>query len=435
MSCPDPPAFDPLSPDEFAARQKFLARRRRRREEHECSLPYVPVSTMPCADGNGDVVVVQDEFTMPETHDDYREAGRSRRSRAVPSTADARARLRRYQSPDAQKEITRRPHARPSSLAVVGGFIKQGRPTAEHAPDSQRPQPRSGEATSGRPLVIVIDTGIAAATLDRDRKKARRTDGWLNRFELAEHDECNIDPLDQIPKPRGLDLAAGHGTFVAGLIAQVAHAARIVMIRAMDTDGIGSEQTVADAIETAGDIFNAEGGGRGILNLSLGFETFDNHEPEVLRAAMADLPPEVLVAAAAGNMPDGRRFWPAASTRALGVAALRDCPDRPPARWSNRGPWVDFSTRGENLVSPFVAGTETKGSGKFGDPFDPKPETFEGPNPFALWTGTSFATAQVSGSLANLLTYDPTLSRADATQRLKSHGSYHRDFGYRLSIL
>lgn len=435
MSCPEPPDFEPLSRAEVAARQKFLAKRRKRREEHYCKLPYVPVTTRPCADGSGDVMVVEDEFTLPEAHDEYREARRPRGCTAASSTADTRAQLSRYQSPNAQKEIERLPHARPSSLAVVGGFIKHGRPTAEYAPKDQRPQPRTGEVTSERPLVIVIDTGVAAAALDRGQKRRQRDDEWLNRFEPAEDDECNIDPLDQIRKPRGLDLGAGHGTFVAGLIAQVTHAARIVMIRAMDTDGIGSEQIVADAIQTAGRIFNAEGGGRGILNLSLGFETVDNREPDVLHAAMADLPPEVLVVAAAGNVPHGRRFWPAASTRALGVAALRDCPDLPPARWSNRGPWVDFSARGENLVSLFVTGKETKGSGKSGDPFDPKPETFKGPNPFALWTGTSFATAQVTGSLANLLTYDPTLSRADATQRLKTFGTYHRDFGYRLSIL
>ena len=58
----------------------------------------------------------------------------------------------------------------------------------------------------------------------------------------------DVDPLDRFPlrRPDGyLDLAAGHGTFVAGIVRQVAPRAEVTVYRAVDSDGVGTEVTVA----------------------------------------------------------------------------------------------------------------------------------------------------------------------------------------------
>ena len=82
-----------------------------------------------------------------------------------------------------------------------------------------------------------------------------------------------------------------------------------------------------------------------------------------------------------------------------------------------------------------MIGTETGGTGAEDDPYDPEPDTFEPPGPYAMWTGTSFSTPQVTGWLANLLTDEPDVTRAQAQTRLQEQGRFSADYGYRLSIL
>ena len=110
--------------------------------------------------------------------------------------------------------------------------------------------------------VAVIDTGI---------NNDSRTDGWLAGIpETA----ANIDPLDVFPVTvqngqivRGdglLDLSAGHGTFVTGVVEQVAPAATIRVYRAVDTEGMGTSDDVANAMT------QAARDGADIINVSLG---------------------------------------------------------------------------------------------------------------------------------------------------------------------
>lgn len=415
----------------------FLSERRRKdrlRPGGEDTPEYIPVSTVPARDG-GRVPVVADEVVVPDDRRDAPElaAVLDGGDDVTDPVVDEKQTRLRLPGAEPAHDQTQDDPATLSYVAVVSGRIKN-RPTAEMTVD--RPGPAAGRApAAGAPFVVVVDTGLSAPAIGRstDASKQNRDDQWAGRFELADADTDNIDRLDVLAPP-GLDIGAGHGTFVASVIARVT-TARIVMIRAFDTDGLGSDQALARAIRRAGELFDAESAGLGVLNLSCAVETADDREPPVLRSALASLPPEVVVVAAAGNENNGRKCWPAASERAIAVAALGH--DQQPTEWSNRGWWVDFSTLGVDVVATYVIGKETLNSGVDGDPFDDDPETFTGPNPFAEWEGTSFAAAQVSGRVANLLLDEPDVGRAQIPKRLRRQvaGSPIAGCGYPLHIL
>jgi subtilisin family serine protease len=248
---------------------------------------------------------------------------------------------------------------------------------------SAGPAPQRPPAGPGEPLkVAVVDTGIAAKPRD---------DGWLDG--LVQPD--NIDPLNELPSPpdQFLDFGAGHGTFAAGIVQQVAPAADIAVYRALDSDGIGSKVRLATAM------VRAAREGAQIINLSLGLEALEDRPPLALQVALemideiaAETGREVLVIAAAGNFGNDRPCWPAAFSEVVAVGALTQALE--PADWSSRGYWVDCSTIGEGVRSTYVEGEESP-------KIDPTPDRF-GPSAWALWSGTSFAAPQVAGAVAQI---------------------------------
>jgi subtilisin family serine protease len=109
----------------------------------------------------------------------------------------------------------------------------------------------------------------------------------------------------------------------------------------------------------------------------------------------ADKPDEekTIIVAAAGNCGDARPFYPAAFPGVISVAGLN--PNMTPSPWSSHGFWVTCSTVGQGLHSTYVYGTESP-------LIDPAETEFPGPDPFAVWSGTSFAAPQVAGAIARL---------------------------------
>jgi hypothetical protein len=313
----------------------------------------------------------------------------------------------------------------------------KGAPEPTDPPPPGPPEPDDGPGEPTR--VAIIDTGIA----DPRAPGQRRTDGWLQGV------SGDTDPLDEFPLPGGdglLDLAAGHGTFVAGIVQQVAPRARVTVYRAVDSDGIASE------VRVACEMIRAVKDGNQILNLSLGCHTLDDLPPIAIRAALQvigemeraederaedehakgdrdghDCRTEcrnVLIVAAAGNFGDTRPCWPAAFRRVVSVAGL--AADMLPSQWSSHGFWVTCSTIGQGLRSTYVAGEESP-------LVDPEPSTF-GPNAWAVWSGTSFAAPQITGALARLHEqYDFPLR--EALGRLLAAGTPIPDFGQALNIL
>jgi hypothetical protein len=237
----------------------------------------------------------------------------------------------------------------------------------------------------GQIVVAVIDTGI---------DEHMRSDGWLN--EVGRRSNDNVDLLDVFPSLGTpalpiLDIGAGHGTFVAGIIRQVDPQAKIVVYRALDTHGLASEEAIASAM------IRAAHDGVHVINLSLGVERVNGVVPPALEAAVKQIqslddPPAIV--ASAGNNGTEEPVYPAAFDDVVSVAALQavEVPGQTPAGadWSSHGTWVRCSAVGEGIVSTFVKG---KDDPQFGTDVYPQ-------DSWAVWSGTSFAAPQIAALIA-----------------------------------
>ena len=258
---------------------------------------------------------------------------------------------------------------------------------ADFPPEGAVPTSADGEI-----VIAVIDTGIV---------EELRGDGWLN--EVARHNNAGntddvVDKLDTLPHNELLDFGAGHGTFVAGIIRQVDPQAKIVAYRALESDGLASEEAVACAMLRAAED-NVH-----VISLSLGMKAVDDARPcpflqtAVEQILARDNPPAIV--ASAGNYGDTDRVYPAALPDVVSVAALRAVEDAGSdqlegAAWSTHGDWVKCSAVGEGIVSTFVKGEEDP---EFGGN-DVYPQGGEGDS-WAVWSGTSFAAPQIAAQIA-----------------------------------
>ena len=231
----------------------------------------------------------------------------------------------------------------------------------------------------------------------------------------------------------------GHSTFLAGLIAHQAPNAEIVVFPALNPLGRGSAWDVARRIADIAER-NAKAAPNeriDVLNISSGTFTYDGQAPLALAAAVALLGPEVVVVAAAGNHGrDPRRLragakyqwgrrpiFPAASAPVVAVGSADERGDR--STFSPEAPWVDVTTQGEELISTYlpskVAGFEKASAGRdaryLGDPPTGTVREFDG---FAQWSGTSFATARVSGAIAAAVDRDTGVSARQAWSAIRA---------------
>lgn len=286
------------------------------------------------------------------------------------------------------------------------------------------PEPTRVREDFAPPPTAKAGTPVAVAVLDTGIAHQKRGDGWLTSVPRSRD---NKDPLDAIPAGGDgfLDYGAGHGTFAAGVVAQLAPDADLRVVRALDSDGIGSE------IEVACALVRAVRAGADLVNMSLGSRTLDDLPPVALSVALEivaelerDKGREVMLVAAAGNFADSRPCWPAAFRRVVSVAGLTA--EMRPASWSSRGFWVDCSAVGEGVVSTYVEGTESP-------ELDTQPDTF-GPDPWAVWSGTSFAAPQVTGEVARRRAAGSPSLRA-ALQDLLDEGRRVPGYGRALEIL
>jgi len=253
------------------------------------------------------------------------------------------------------------------------------------------PNATSGTAGLGQGITIaVIDTGI-----DDDAV----TNAPLPNQQFDSPTDVDVLTVPTAPGPEAklLGPGAGHGTFIAGLINCVAPGAMVQSYKVASPLGIADEEVIADGIRRA-----VENGAQ-VINLSLGGYPFVENSAwptlrafPVLEAAIAAIPDNIAVVAAAGNCGSNAEFFPAAFPRVVGVAALDDCANR---LWehSNYGGWVKACTRGVNLQGLFVKGEENPAY----DP-DGMAETWGDPVNFATWTGTSFAAPLVAAQIAIL---------------------------------
>jgi subtilisin family serine protease len=280
--------------------------------------------------------------------------------------------------------------------------------------------PDGGEQTQKSPVrVVIIDTGVYGHL---------RSDGWLRDLDKGH----NREVLDDSPQGGDgfLDLAAGHGSFCAGIVQQIVPEADIVVRNTLDTEGFGTELDVAK--ELVREVKKGlEAGQHVVVNLSLGAETADDERPVALGVALEIIDEEsrkagheTIVVAAAGNYGHDRPCYPAAFPTVTAVAAVTQ--GLLPAEWSSRGAWVDVCTIGEGVRSTFVPGKESPAT-------DYRFEVFE-QDPFALWSGTSFAAPQVAGAIAKIA-IDDDVTPIEAKRRLLEDAKEIPLYGKRVEIL
>jgi subtilisin family serine protease len=150
----------------------------------------------------------------------------------------------------------------------------------------------------------------------------------------------------------------------------------------------------ANAWDVANHIVSFGEAGVDVLNLSFVCYTSDGEAPLVLANAINRLQPGTVVVAAAGNLaPDTQSpgpAWPAAFDRVIAVGASDEHGRSAP--FSPQAPWVDILSPGTNVTSTFLDGPV-----RIGTKSTEGSRTFKG---FAAWSGTSFAAARVTGTIA-----------------------------------
>lgn len=224
---------------------------------------------------------------------------------------------------------------------------------------------------------ITVGSGIVVAVLD--------TGVYLNHPALAgKLTDVRYDFVDDDTQPNDIgngldddgdgevDEVVGHGTHVAGIVLMVAPAARIMPLRVLDSDGIGDDGIIAQAVEFA------VNHGAHVINLSLG--TAD--ESELLEEAV-ELATRagVVVVSASGNSNTKTKQFPAAEGCAIAVTSVN--PSDIKSSFSNYGSWVDIAAPGETIYSLL----ENDGYGS--------------------WSGTSMAAPFVGGQAALIRSLRP----------------------------
>jgi serine protease len=258
----------------------------------------------------------------------------------------------------------------------------------------------AGNAGGGGVTVAVLDTGVAYRT-SPDRRYLRAPDLDRSRF-VRGYDFIRENTL---PYDRN-----GHGTFVAGVIAQstnngiglagVAYRARIMPIRVLDYEGKGDVATIARGIRLA-----ARRGAR-VINMSFEFDIglTAPQIPDVLSAVRFAHRKGAVLVAAAGNTEETRVAYPARAKHVVAVGATTEhgCV----ADYSNTGPGLSVVAPGGGADAFIEADPNCK---PLDDPGrDVYQYTFRGTNPrrFGLpsgYEGTSMAVPHVSGTAALII--------------------------------
>ncbi len=166
--------------------------------------------------------------------------------------------------------------------------------------------------------------------------------------------------------PDGLtNIAVGHGTMIAGIIAKIDPGAQILPIRVLNADGIGTISNVVVGINYA------ISQGAKVINMSFGAQQQSTAlNNAIAQAQMAG----VILVASAGNDNNNSPHYPAAIPGVLGVASLDS--DNTKSDFSDFGSYVDLDAPGDGIRSTYWTGG------------------------YASWSGTSFAAPFVSGEAA-----------------------------------
>ncbi|GAA0964472.1 S8 family serine peptidase [Acrocarpospora macrocephala] len=325
------------------------------------------------------------------------------------------------------------------------------------------PKPVPDPAFTGRaPVVALIDSGSAKHDWFDWRDEPWQGHQFLVSSK-AQQKIVNGTPVNaarpqQVPAIDGhedrpvsgrpllglVNAQAGHATFEAGLIHQLAPEARILNLRAMFADGLVSEHALHLALEYVLELVEANqrdpdtGLFVDVVSLSCGYFN-ENRDDRVYTQSVERLVDEirskgVMVVAAAGNYAATKAFYPS------GLAGIPDQEKRPFERapifgvgaknpngsiaiFSNGGAAIKYYAPGAMLISTFPPGIrgsaepelELRGT-RNGRPWIREsydPDDFR--SGFALWSGTSFAAPIVAGQVLAHLIRDHGAQLADVS--------------------
>jgi subtilisin family serine protease len=255
--------------------------------------------------------------------------------------------------------------------------------------------------------VAVLDTGIDAS---HPLFAGRLLPGW----DFVDND---ADPAETGSRA---DVAFGHGTHVAGLVALAAPGAQIMPLRVLGPQGGGDAWALASALLYAVDPDGnpATDDGAQVINLSLAgplrTRLLDSvalltacvaPDPTVAADDLSDAGYEsdrqrcsgfggaVVVAAAGNDASRSVRNYPAAEGAYGLIAVAASAADGRLAGFSNSGKWIQMAAPGDSVTSSVPGGWGT-------------------------WSGTSMAAPLVAGAAALLHSRAPTLDAKDMVRCL-----------------
>ncbi len=232
------------------------------------------------------------------------------------------------------------------------------------------------ETMQGNGIVIaILDTGV-------NQSHTAFSGRLLPGYDMIAED---ADPEDE-----GDGLGWGHGTHIAGIIAQTSPQSKLLPVRVLNSNGRGNTFALAYGIEWAVEQ------GADVINLSLGADAHSQVLKDVISQAIAD---GVIVVAAAGNMGNDVPQFPASLPAVISVTAVDA--NNVKADFANYGAgWVDLAAPGVGITSTIV--------GAFG-------------SGYASWSGTSMATGFVSGAAALMRQKMPAASVDEISGALTLH--------------
>ena len=305
----------------------------------------------------------------------------------------------------------RAPEARKNAVWAIGSEVEyreQWAPEAMHLAQAQL-------ITQGAGIrVAVLDTGV-------DLSHPALAGKLLPGRDFVDGDN---DPSEEGDRSNA---GFGHGTHVAGLVALVAPAAKIVPVRVLDAEGRGDVWMLAEALAWAIDPDGnpATDDGAHVVNMSLGTLDRTRIVDALMTLSACAIPkpgpkPDTdytdagydadkarcaahggaVITAAAGNEGnDKAKEYPAAEGvyGLLPVGASAD--NHRLADFSNSGSWVDVAAPGDHITSTVPGGL------------------------YGTWSGTSMASPLAAGVAALVRARSPKLKPVDVTKRIENSGA------------
>lgn len=252
---------------------------------------------------------------------------------------------------------------------------------SQYAVDTLNLPEAHGNSRGEGSIVAVIDTGVQA---DHPELAGKVVPGY--DFIEGDSDPDDVGDGRDNDFDGDTDDLVGHGTHVAGIVALAAPEAKIMPIRALDTEGRGTTFGIAKAIRYA------TANGADVVNLSLG----SSREADLLESLMGDDDDDddgagkTVFVAAAGNDNNAIEQHPAAEDNVVAVTSVDS---------EKKKSWfANFSGVDEDWVKVAAPGTDIHAAFPQGR--------------YATWSGTSMATPFVAAQAALIQSIRPTAGGA-----------------------